>query len=252
MRNRLGPGKPNVGADHDLAGTMECDRRLCREDRRRLHLVSDQRGLEDPRSESLCLRGAERCCLIEHHPCSEALHFLIEFAHPAAIALAAGTPHFDVSLMRGPPNLERLFSCPPALLAMLKETRARHHLAKPGFLEHVLVGPCARLTENAARHASGRHGLAQRGQPGIPERPHERPTAILTARFAVAFGPRRRARPVALRRPARNSIEVRLTAGGYDAELGRRPGTLPSMTPRPKRRRVAIGTKAVEREAFGD
>jgi len=44
----------------------------------------------------------------------------------------------------------------------------------------------------------------------MPERPHERPTAIRTARFAVAFGPRRIARPVALNRAARNNIDVRL------------------------------------------
>jgi hypothetical protein len=34
-------------------------------------------------------------------------------------------------------------------------------------------------------------------------------------RFAVAFGPRRIALPVALNRAARNSIDVRLMAGAY-------------------------------------
>jgi hypothetical protein len=47
----------------------------------------------------------------------------------------------------------------------------------------------------------------------MPVLAHDRPVAILTARFAVAFGPRRIALPVALSRAARNSIEVRLTTG---------------------------------------
>jgi hypothetical protein len=55
----------------------------------------------------------------------------------------------------------------------------------------------------------------------MPDRPHERPTAIRTTRFAVAFGPRRTALPVADRRAARNSIDVRLTT---ENDTAIRPG----------------------------
>ena len=53
-----------------------------------------------------------------------------------------------------------------------------------------------------------------RGQRGMPERPHARPTAIRTIRFPSAPGPRLAARAVAESRAARKSIEVREATDG--------------------------------------
>ena len=61
--------------------------------------------------------------------------------------------------------------------------------------------------------------MTYRGQRGMPDRPHDRPIAILTARFAVAFGPRRIARPVADIRAALKSNEVRLTPGSLNEQV---------------------------------
>jgi len=44
----------------------------------------------------------------------------------------------------------------------------------------------------------------------MPDRPHARPTARRTCRFAKAAGPRRAALPVAESRASRNNIDVKL------------------------------------------
>jgi hypothetical protein len=49
---------------------------------------------------------------------------------------------------------------------------------------------------------------SHRGQRGIPVFAQLRPMAMRSIRFAVAFGPRRIARPVALNRASRNSMLV--------------------------------------------
>lgn len=51
-------------------------------------------------------------------------------------------------------------------------------------------------------------GWGYRSQRGMPERPHERPTAILTTRFESAPGPRDAARVVAESRAPRNNMPV--------------------------------------------
>jgi hypothetical protein len=57
----------------------------------------------------------------------------------------------------------------------------------------------------------------------MPLRPHDRPTAILTALFAVAFGPRRIARPVALSLAALNNRLVMLIAPPHSAHSVPKP-----------------------------
>ena len=72
----------------------------------------------------------------------------------------------------------------------------------PGFIERVLGG--GRKRRGLGRRPTSLH----LGRRGIPVRAQLRPMAILTTRFAGALGPRRIARPVALRRAKRNNVFV--------------------------------------------
>jgi hypothetical protein len=66
-----------------------------------------------------------------------------------------------------------------------------------------LSGPCTRGNLLCAG------GPVYRGQRGMPDRPHVRPTPIRTTRLPSAVGPRDAARAVAEIRAARKSIDVR-------------------------------------------